>query len=70
MSYGYYETARTQYAQLIGELEVLEKASILKNVTKKCYQRFQNIEKTFLRLLINALGYFTDMSVNAVMRIF
>ena len=32
-SYGYYKTALPQYAQLIGELEVLEKASILKDKT-------------------------------------
>ena len=33
--YGYYATAQTQYAQLIGELEVLEKASILKECDKR-----------------------------------
>jgi hypothetical protein len=51
----YYATVLTQYAQLKGELEVLEKASILKNVTKECYQRFQNLERPSLCLPMKIL---------------
>jgi hypothetical protein len=47
MSYGYYETARTQYAQLIGELEVLEKASILKKCDKKMLPEIPEYRKDF-----------------------
>jgi hypothetical protein len=45
--YGYYATAQTQYAQLIGELEVLEKASILKECDKRMLPDIPEFRKEF-----------------------
>jgi len=45
--YGYYATAQTQYAQLIGELEVLEKASILKECDKRMLPEIPEFRKEF-----------------------
>ena len=44
---GYYKTSLTQYEQLIGELEVLEKASILKECDKRMLPEIPEFRKEF-----------------------
>ncbi len=44
---GYYKTSLTQYEQLIGELEVLEQASILKECDKRMLPEIPEFRKAF-----------------------
>ncbi len=44
---GYYKTSLTQYEQLIGELEVLEQASILKECDKRMLPEIPEFRKVF-----------------------
>ena len=58
---GYYKTSLTQYEQLIGELEVLEKASILKECDKRMLPEIPEFRKVF--------SVFANVDFNEILKI-
>ena len=58
---GYYKTSLTQYEQLIGELEVLEQASILKECDKRMLPEIPEFRKAF--------SVFANVDFNEILKI-